>query len=45
MLVVGALGDKSTAITALKNGVTGFLEKPFSDEQMQQALREVIEAN
>jgi two-component system, chemotaxis family, chemotaxis protein CheY len=41
ILVVSALSDKSTAISALKKGARGFLLKPFSDEQLANALLEV----
>jgi two-component system, chemotaxis family, chemotaxis protein CheY len=41
ILVVSALSDKSTAISALKCGARGFLHKPFSDEQLAGALLEV----
>lgn len=41
ILVVSALSDKTTAIAALKKGARGFLLKPFSDEQLANALLEV----
>jgi two-component system chemotaxis response regulator CheY len=41
ILVVSALGDKTTAIAALKKGARGFLHKPFSDEQLVNALLEI----
>ncbi len=41
ILVVSALSDKSTAISALKKGARGFLHKPFSDEQLVDALLEL----
>jgi two-component system chemotaxis response regulator CheY len=41
ILVVSALADKPTAIQALKKGARGFLHKPFSDEQLVEALLEV----
>ncbi len=41
ILVVSALSDKTTAITALKKGARGFLHKPFSDEQLANALLEI----
>ena len=43
ILVVSALSDKATGIQALKNGAQGFLCKPFSDEQLVQALLELVE--
>lgn len=42
ILVVSALSDKPTAIRALKLGAQGFLHKPFTDEQLVQALRELL---
>lgn len=41
ILVVSALSDKTTAIAALKKGARGFLHKPFSDEQLANALLEM----
>lgn len=41
ILVVSALSDKTTAISALKKGARGFLHKPFSDEQLVDALLEL----
>lgn len=43
ILVVSALADKATAIEALKRGARGFINKPFSDEQLVDALLEVAE--
>ena len=42
ILVVSALSDKATAIEALKRGARGFLHKPFSDQQLVDALLEVV---
>jgi len=42
ILVISALTDKSTAIRALKLGARGFLAKPFSDEQLQLALLNLV---
>jgi len=42
ILVVSALSDKSTAITALKKGARGFLYKPFTDDQLVEALLEML---
>jgi two-component system chemotaxis response regulator CheY len=41
ILVVSALGDKTTALSAMKKGARGFLQKPFSDEQLVDALLEI----
>lgn len=43
ILVVSALADKSTAIKALKEGAQGFLCKPFTDEELTEAISELIE--
>lgn len=46
ILVVSALSDKSTAIEALKKGANGFLCKPFSEDELNKAFRELMqEAN
>ncbi len=42
ILVVSALSDKATAIEALKEGANGFLCKPFSDKQLNDALEELL---
>lgn len=42
ILVVSALSDKATAIKALKKGAKGFLYKPFTDEQLIDALLEMM---
>lgn len=43
VLVVSALSDKTTAISALKKGARGFLHKPFDDRQLVDALLELME--
>ncbi|MEW6166927.1 MAG: response regulator [Pseudomonadota bacterium] len=43
ILVVSALSDKATAIEALKRGARGFLHKPFTDDQLVDALIEVAD--
>ncbi|MCG8314579.1 MAG: response regulator [Pseudomonadales bacterium] len=43
ILVVSALSDKATAIDALMKGAQGFLYKPFTDEQLINALIELVE--
>jgi len=42
ILVISALADKLTAIDALEKGATGFLCKPFSDRQLNDAMRKLI---
>lgn len=42
ILVVSALSDKMTAINALKKGARGFLYKPFTDDQLVDALLEML---
>jgi two-component system chemotaxis response regulator CheY len=41
VLVVSALSDKATALEAIKRGANGFLFKPFTDEQLVHALKEL----
>jgi len=43
ILVISALSDKATGIDALKQGARGFLCKPFTDEQLLDALTELTE--
>lgn len=42
ILVVSALSDKATGIEALSLGASGFLCKPFSDEELVEALDELM---
>ena len=42
ILIVSALSDKATAIEALKKGASGFLYKPFTDDELVNALLELI---
>jgi two-component system chemotaxis response regulator CheY len=42
ILIVSALSDKATAIEALKKGANGFLYKPFTDDELVNALLELI---
>ncbi len=42
ILVISALADKLTAIEALERGASGFLCKPFTDRQLNDALRKLI---
>jgi len=43
ILVISALADKATSIQAIKNGARGFLCKPFRDQHLNEALRELVE--
>jgi two-component system chemotaxis response regulator CheY len=43
ILVISALADKLTAIDAIERGASGFLCKPFTDRQLNDALRKLIE--
>lgn len=43
ILVISALSDKATGIKALEFGARGFICKPFSDEELLQALIEMME--
>ena len=42
ILVVSALADKATAVEAIEKGANGFLCKPFTDDQLNEALAELI---
>ncbi|MFO1495191.1 MAG: response regulator [Lysobacterales bacterium] len=42
ILIVSAVADKPTAIEALKRGAHGFLLKPFTDQQLADALAVLI---
>ena len=42
ILIISALSDKATAIEALRKGAHGFLCKPFSDDSLSSALKELI---
>jgi len=41
ILVISALNDKATAIDAMERGANGFLNKPFTDRQLTEALAEL----
>jgi len=43
ILIISALSDKATGIQALMNGAEGFLYKPFTDEELINALLELLE--
>jgi len=42
ILVISALADKATAVDAMEKGANGFLNKPFTDRQLNEALAELI---
>lgn len=44
ILVISALADKATAITAISRGAHGFLCKPFTDEELKSALSEIVQS-
>jgi len=43
ILVVSALSDEATGIDALERGASGFLLKPFSEQQLSEALNDLTE--
>ena len=43
ILVISALSDEATGIEALERGAQGFLLKPFTDDELSQALDELTE--
>ncbi len=43
ILVVSALADKATAIQALKEGAQGFLCKPFTADELTEAIGELLD--
>lgn len=43
ILVISALADKATAIEAICLGASGFLNKPFTEMELNDALRELLE--
>ncbi|MDF1692132.1 MAG: response regulator [Zhongshania sp.] len=43
ILVVSALSDQATGIEALEKGASGFLLKPFSENDLRAALDELTE--
>jgi len=42
ILIVSALADKATAVEAMGKGANGFLNKPFTDRQLNEALEELL---
>jgi len=45
ILVVSALADKATAIQALKEGAQGFLCKPFTEQDLTDAIGELLDTS
>ena len=43
ILVISALADKATAVEAISKGANGFLCKPFSERQLNEALAELLQ--
>lgn len=42
ILIVSAMADKHTAIQAVRKGAKGFLLKPFSSRELNEALEEIL---
>ena len=42
ILVISALADKATAVEAMERGANGFLNKPFTDRQLNDAIAELM---
>lgn len=42
ILVISALADKATAVDAMEKGANGFLNKPFTDRQLNEAIAELM---
>ena len=42
ILVISALADKATAVEAMERGANGFLNKPFTDRQLNDAIAELV---
>lgn len=43
IMVISALSDKATGIRALELGAQGFICKPFTDEELVEALDELVQ--
>lgn len=43
ILVVSALADKATALRAMRRGAHGFVHKPFRDDELVDALLDLME--
>lgn len=42
ILVISALADEHSGLLALQYGARGFLQKPFTDYELQQAVKEMM---
>jgi len=42
ILVISALADKATAVEAMEKGANGFLNKPFTDRQLNEAIEDLM---
>jgi two-component system chemotaxis response regulator CheY len=42
ILVISSLADKATAVEAMEKGANGFLNKPFTDRQLNEAIAELL---
>lgn len=42
ILVISALSDQATGLEALELGASGFLNKPFTDEQLLKSLNRMV---
>ncbi|SSY70993.1 response regulator [Alysiella crassa] len=42
ILVVSAMSDRKTGLRALQSGARGFIQKPFTDEQLVMAINKLI---
>ncbi len=43
ILVISALADKATAVEAISRGANGFLCKPFTERELNEALTELLQ--
>src|SRR6185312_1694229 len=42
ILVISALADKATAVEAMERGANGFINKPFTDRQLNEAIADLM---
>jgi len=42
ILVISALGDEATAIDAVERGANGYIYKPFTSEELNEAFNEML---